>query len=112
MPITEVRATGGGSQSASILQITADIFGRVVQRPHTVETSLLGAAIDAAVGLGFFSDFDAAVGAMTRVRDVFAPIRENQQIYEEIYRRVYLKLHRRLLPLYREAQAITGYPEK
>jgi len=56
VPITEIRATGGGSRSDSIVQMTADIFGLPVRRPHTPETSVLGAAMDAAVGLGLYSD--------------------------------------------------------
>jgi len=112
VPITEVRATGGGSKSDSIMQITADVFGLPVLRPHTNETSVLGAAIATAVGLKFFPGFDAAVGAMTRVREVFAPIKKNEEIYRELYRRVYLKMYRRLLPMFREIQSITGYPEK
>jgi sugar (pentulose or hexulose) kinase len=112
VPITEVRATGGGSKSDSIMQITADVFGLPVHRPHTNETSVLGAAITAAVGLKLFPSFDAAVGAMTRVREVFAPIQQNEEIYRELYRKVYLKMYEQLLPLYREIQSITGYPEK
>ncbi len=112
VPITEVRATGGGSKSDSIMQITADVFGLPVQRPHTNETSVLGAAIDAAVGLKFFPGFDAAVGAMTRVSEVFAPIKKNEEIYRDLYRKVYLKMYKQLLPIFREIQSITGYPEK
>lgn len=111
VPLTEVRATGGGSKSDSIMQITADVFGLPVHRPHTNETSVLGAAIDAAVGLKFFPSFPAAVGAMTRVRDVFVPIEKNEHIYRELYRKVYLKMYRQLLPMFREIQSITGYPE-
>lgn len=111
VPITEIRATGGGAVSDSIIQITADIFGLPVKRPHTSETSLLGAAMDAAVGLGFFPDFNMAVKSMTRIRDTFEPIEKNQEIYRDLYERVYLKMYRKLLPLYREIKAITGYPE-
>ena len=50
--ITELRVAGGGSQSDAAMQITADIFGLPASRPHLYETSGLGAAIDAAVGLG------------------------------------------------------------
>jgi len=39
------------------MQLTADIFGMPTARPHTHETSGLGAAIDAAVGLGIHPDF-------------------------------------------------------
>ena len=51
VPITSLRVSGGGSQSDAALQITADIFDLPAERPHTYETSALGAAIDAAVGL-------------------------------------------------------------
>lgn len=109
--ITGIRATGGGSCSDSIVQMTADIFDLPVTRPHTSETSVLGAAIDAAVGLGFHSDFPTAVRAMSRVRDEFAPIRENVPVYRDLYERVYLHAYERLLPLYKDIQAITGYPK-
>jgi len=111
IPITAIRATGGGSRSDSIVQMTADILGLPVQRPHTNETSILGAAIDAAVGLKFFPDFSEAVNEMTEVRDTFEPIKDNVNIYQNIYQKVYLKIYKRLLPLFKEIQDITGYPE-
>ncbi len=49
--IRELRVAGGGSQSNAALQLTADLFGMAATRPHITETSGLGAAIDAAVGL-------------------------------------------------------------
>ncbi len=110
-PITTIRASGGGSRSDSIMQITADVFGLPVHRPHTDETSALGAAIDAAVGMKFFPDFNKAVNAMTRVKDIFEPIKKNEQIYQDLYQRAYLKIYKQLLPLFKEIQDITGYPE-
>jgi len=65
--ITELRISGGGSQSDAAMQLTADIFGLPTSRPHIYETSGLGAAIDAAVGLGLHPDFDTAIRAMTRI---------------------------------------------
>lgn len=108
--LEEVRVAGGGSQSDAALQITADIFGLPASRPHTFETSGLGAAIDAAVGVGLHSDFSTAVSEMTRVRDTFEPDHANREIYDGLYREVYLKMYRRLQPLYRKIRAITGYP--
>ena len=107
---TEIRATGGGSKSDSICQLTADIFGLPVQRPRTPETSVVGAAIDAAVGLGVYADVPAAVAAMTGVGTTFEPEPETQAVYEGLYERVYLGAYSRLLPLYREIADITGYP--
>ncbi|MDR3482279.1 MAG: FGGY-family carbohydrate kinase [Burkholderiaceae bacterium] len=110
VPITSLRVSGGGSQSDAAMQLTADIFGLPAARPHIYETSALGAAIDAAVGLGLHPDFPTAMQRMTRLGRVFEPIRANQRIYDELYRRVYRKMYPRLQPLYREIQKITGYP--
>ena len=57
MAMTELRVSGGGSQSDAVMQLTADIFGLPAIRPHVYETSGLGAAIDAAVGLKLHADF-------------------------------------------------------
>lgn len=94
------------------MQLTADIFGLPTARPHVYETSGLGAAIDAAVGLGLHPDFDAAIGAMTRVGKVFTPNADSQRIYERLYREVYLKMYKRLQPMYRDIARITGYPKQ
>lgn len=108
VPITELRVSGGGSQSDAALQLTADIFGLPTARPHTYETSGLGAAIDAAVGLGLHPDFDTAISAMTRMGRVFEPDDATHQVYDELYERVYKKLYGRLRPLYEEMRAIGG----
>jgi sugar (pentulose or hexulose) kinase len=110
--ITELRVGGGGSQSDAPLQITADIFGLPTARPHTHETSGLGAAIDAAVGLGLQPDFATAVRTMTRVGAVFQPDPQAHAIYDSLYHRVYRQMYHRLRPLYEEIRAITGYPTR
>jgi sugar (pentulose or hexulose) kinase len=47
---------------------------------------------------------------MTRPGRQFEPDPEQQQIYDELYREVYLKMYRRLRPLYEQIRRITGYP--
>jgi sugar (pentulose or hexulose) kinase len=112
VPITALRVSGGGSQSDCAMQLTADIFGLPTARPHVYETSGLGAAINAAVGLGLYPDFASAIAAMTRVGRVFEPVAANRDIYDRLYRRVYRKMYARLQPMYREIAAITGYPQQ
>jgi sugar (pentulose or hexulose) kinase len=112
VPITELRVSGGGSQSDAAMQLTADIFGLPTARPHIYETSGLGAAIDAAVGLGLYPDFVQAKAAMTRIGRVFQPIAANVEMYDRLYRRVYQKMYARLQPMYQEIADITGYPER
>jgi sugar (pentulose or hexulose) kinase len=108
--LTELRVSGGGSQSDAAMQLTADIFRLPASRPHTYETSGLGAAIDAAVGLGIYPDFATAVKAMTRVSRTFEPDRRNADLYDQLYEQVYQKMYPRLAPLYARIRAITGYP--
>jgi sugar (pentulose or hexulose) kinase len=110
-PITELRVSGGGSQSDAVMQMSADVFGLPAMRPHVYETSGLGAAIDAAVGLKLHPDFATAVAEMTRVGQVFDPDKTTHELYDNLYRRVYLKLYERLKPLYKEIREITGYPQ-
>ena len=111
-PIREIRVAGGGSQSNGALQITADIFGLPVSTPHVYEASGLGAAMDAAVGLGMHPHFDHAVVAMTRVGHTVEPNLENHRVYDELYNRVYLKMYKRLKPLYEAIRDITGFPPR
>ncbi len=110
VPVTEIRVSGGGSQSPAAVQLIADVFGLPAKRPHTHETSGLGAAIDAAVGLRLHPDFETAVHAMTRTAETRDPDPAAHALYEELYRTVYLRLYEQLRPLYREIRRITGYP--
>ena len=112
IPITELRVSGGGSQSKAAVQLTADIFGLPVTIPHIYETSGLGAAMDLAVGLKLHPDFETAVREMSHKGQTVEPIKENQSIYDELYHRVYCRMYDRLKPLYDEIRDITGYPPR
>jgi len=111
VPITELRVSGGGSQSNAAMQLTADIFGLPTARPHIYETSGLGAAIDAAVGLALHPDIETAVNEMTHIGEVFTPNPATRAVYDGLYHRVYKQMYSRLKPLYEEIRKITGYPE-
>lgn len=111
-PITELRVSGGGSQSDAAMQITADIFGLPTSRPHLYETSGLGAAIITSVGVGLHRDFKSAIKNMTGISQVFTPSPEAHKIYDQLYKQIYLKMYSKLAPLYQAIQDITGYPAK
>jgi sugar (pentulose or hexulose) kinase len=108
VPITELRVSGGGSQSDAALQLTADIFNLPTSRPHTYETSGLGAAIDVAVGLGLHPDFPTAVQEMTHIGRTFTPIAANVTLYDQLYNKVYKRIYKQLRPLYQALQDIEG----
>ncbi len=110
--VQSLRVSGGGSQSDAIMQITANLFNLPAERPHTSETSGLGAAINAAVAMGLHADYASAVAAMTRPGKRFEPDPEVARQYDALYRQVYRKMYPRLSPLYRSIRKITGYPSR
>lgn len=110
--IEKLRVSGGGSQSKNALQMTADIFNMTVEKPHTYETSALGAAINCAVGLNLYPDFKTAIDNMCRIGEVYNPIPENSKMYNHLYNKVYKRMYKRLKPLYEDIREITNYPKK
>jgi hypothetical protein len=68
----------------------------------------VGAAIDAAVGLGLHPDFETAIAAMTRIKDTFEPDHKTHTLYDELYSRVYKKMYSYLKPLYEELYGLLG----
>ena len=103
-----IAVSGGGSSSDEICQITADMFGIPVKRVQTYETSALGAAISAFVGIRRFSDYEEGVNSMVRYTDTFIPNMENHKIYLELLEKVYKKLYKRVKPLYQTLTKIEG----
>jgi len=106
IPITDLRVAGGGSQSPGAMQISADIFGLPVSRPHVYEASGLGAAIDVAVGLNLHPDFRTAVNEMTRLGDTFDPDHKRHEMYTELFEKVYKRMYKQLKPLYNDIREI------
>jgi sugar (pentulose or hexulose) kinase len=106
VPITEIRVAGGGSQSDAAMQLTADVFGLPVSRPHVYEASGLGAAMDAAVGAGLHPDFASAVREMTHLGQTFSPSDKAHAIYDQLYNEVYLQMYSKLQPFYKTMRKI------
>ena len=109
--IKEVIVGGGGSQSDSICQITADMFGKPVKKIHTHEASSLGAAIIGFISIGRYKSFEEAINHMIRYKKTFIPNKENHEIYINLFEKVYKKIYPSIKNIYSEIQTITGYPE-
>ncbi|WP_353109035.1 FGGY-family carbohydrate kinase [Salinisphaera dokdonensis] len=105
-PITRLRVSGGGSQSDQAMQILADVFDLPAERSHTHETSGLGAAINAAVGLGWYADHRVAARAMVHSGARFEPRPEAVATYERFYTEVFGALYGDLKPTFERIRAI------
>lgn len=102
--VTNLRVAGGGAKSDAIMQMTADVFGLPAARPAETEASAVGAAVCAAVGLGWYGDFTLAARAMCHTGEVFEPDPSRRKLYADLIERVYRPLYGRLRPLYRALQ--------
>lgn len=107
-PMQELIVSGGGSQSPVAMQLTADIFNMPAIRPHTYETSALGAAINAAVGIGIYPDYSEAVANMCRHGETFEPIKDNVELYQSLYLDGYKKMYKQLKPIYQRFNELLG----
>jgi len=112
-PFKALRVSGGGTKSQVVLQITADIFNLPTERLAASESGMVGAAINTAVGLGYYPDYATAIQSMVHVSQVVQPIARNRDIYNHLYERVYLKMYKHLEPMYKEIWNIADqFPEE
>jgi xylulokinase len=70
---TQIRATGGGSKSGVWRAILADVFETAVVTTTSAEGAAQGAAMLAAVGVGWFARVEDACRRLVRVVDETAP---------------------------------------
>lgn len=95
-----VYVAGGGSRSAEICQISADMFGVPVYRIQTYEAAVIGSSMIAFTAIGRFDDLDQAAASMVHIKDKFEPDMEVHKIYDRIYSEIFIKIFDKLKPLY------------
>jgi sugar (pentulose or hexulose) kinase len=108
--VNEIRLSGGGAKSAFWSQIIADCTGCRVVVPAGSEFGARGAALLAAVGLGWYAAVEEAVAATEAASEataeqparVFTPQTRVAAVYDQLYA-VYRTLQRDLLPAWRLA---------
>jgi xylulokinase len=101
-PITQVRASGGGTKSPLWRQILADVLQAEIVTINTAEGAAYGAAILAAVGTGAFESVEAACEQLIHVTGRTKPGGDTT-VYDQIY-----PLYRQLYPALKETYAQTA----
>jgi len=79
--LKELRVDGGGSRSEPLMQFQADILGVPVVRPRVTETTALGAAYLAGLGVGFWKSPKSIV-SQWKVEKIFEPKMSGGRISE------------------------------
>jgi xylulokinase len=80
-----IRCTGGGADSPLWNQIRADIFGHPVQTLGQTEGGILGAAILAGVGAGWYPDAAAGADEVARPAGTWTPSADAAAAYETVF---------------------------
>jgi len=83
-PRTFLRATGGGTRVDLWNRIRADVTGMTLEVVEHTNATTLGAAMLAAVGVGFYPTLQDAA-AMVRIRTRYTPDARQVALYDEIY---------------------------
>jgi xylulokinase len=97
VPVSHVRASGGGARSAFWRQMQADVFGLPVATLEISEGPSYGAALLAAVGAGLYPSVPAACDATLHEGERLAPDGERSRTYDAYYR-----VYRALYPALKE----------
>lgn len=85
----EIRLAGGGARSEFWSQVIADCTGSRVLVPAGAEFGAKGAALLAAVGLGWFESVAAAGRATVAIARTHAPRPELKPLYDDLYATYY-----------------------
>jgi xylulokinase len=100
--LRELRVVGGGAKGRLWNQIKADVTGLPVTVPEMIETTALGAAFLALVGIGAYARLSEVSEHIVHIRERFDPDPAVQSIYAEAYAR-YRQTYFALLPVFEQA---------
>ena len=99
VPITQVRATGGGARSRVWRQILADVFGTELVTVNVTDSSAYGAALLAGVGARVYASVPEACAQTVKIVDTVQPVSANLRTYDTYYP-IYRSLYPTLKPAF------------
>ena len=95
----ELRVLGGGAKSRLWSQIKADVCNLPVIMPSHREAAVMGAAMLAAVGIGYYPDIPSAAKVMARSGLRVEPDPAHRAVYDAFFD-LYVNLYETLMPLF------------
>ncbi len=78
-----MRISAGGAKADNWVQLKANVMNITMERVENIQASAVGAAVNAAVGVGIYSNHDEAIRNMVRVNKIFEPQPEMVRRYQE-----------------------------
>lgn len=93
----KIVSVGGGAKNTAWQQIQADVFNTPIVTLKAEEGPGMGAAMIAAVGLGWFDNFEECTQVFVEYSDEILPNPGNAELYQEIF-----KIYKRIYPATKE----------
>jgi xylulokinase len=100
--LSELRVVSGGAKSQLWNQIKADVTGLQVNVPQITETTALGAAFLALVGIGAYTSLTEVSDHLVKIREHIEPNPATASIYAEAYEQ-YRETYFAMLPVFESA---------
>jgi gluconokinase len=82
-PVTEIYASGGFAKSAFWVQLLADVCGKPVYLPESIQAGAWGAVLMGMKATGVIQDFSEKLRALP-IHEVFQPNEKTTQTYREL----------------------------
>lgn len=101
IPISQVRASGGGGKSRLWRQMQADMFLQDIYTVHSPEGPALGVALLAGVGCGTYRSVQEACRHVIAIKDKLSPNQQDVAVYQRYYP-IYQQLYPALKPFFQK----------
>jgi xylulokinase len=105
--LRELRVMGGGAKSQLWNQIKADVTGLQVNVPEITETTALGAAFLALVGIGSYNKLIEVSDHLVKIRQHIEPNPASSSRYAEAYEQ-YRQTYFAMLPVFEKAARVNN----
>ena len=96
VPVSRLRAIGGGARNDLWLRVKADITGKPIDIGCQTENAALGAALLAGLGTGVYASPGEAVQRVYRIDRTIEPDADAHDMYTQWYREIYQGLYPQL----------------
>lgn len=83
LPIANLKVDGGASRNNLLMQFQSDILDTQVLRPVITETTALGAAYLAGLGVGFWDSIDQ-INSQWKIEHEFSPMENRKKVAQQL----------------------------
>jgi len=90
----KIIVTGGAVRNELWMQMKADMCGKIVEVPEIEESTPLGAAMCAGIGVGVYKDFSHAYKSIKKPSKFYYPDSKRHKKYMEYYKKVYSRIYK------------------